>query len=147
MNEEHNNAPAVPLGYINAGHLHEMQSGRVPYAYLYAAPGVGVEVPVYATPAPTQCAPLSDDDITLLLADKIGFGDTELQTVNRSDLVSIIRAVEAAAPAPEPAQEVRLTDEEIESLPVWGRFCGLWSESRKDIAYAIITALREKEKK
>lgn len=48
-------APAVPqgepLGYINAGHLHEIQSGRVPYVYVYAAPGAGAEVPVYTTPS------------------------------------------------------------------------------------------------
>lgn len=40
--------------------------------------------------------PMSEDAITLLLADKIGFGDDDnLQTVNRSDLVEIIRATEA----------------------------------------------------
>lgn len=39
------------LGYINAGHLHEMQCGRVPYVYVYAATGVGAEVPVYTAPS------------------------------------------------------------------------------------------------
>lgn len=42
---------------------------------------------------------MTDDEMTLLLADKIGFGDSDLQTVNRGDLVSIIRAVEAARDA------------------------------------------------
>lgn len=46
-------------------------------------------------PARTELQPMSDDESTLMLADKIGFGDGALQTVNRSDLVSIIRAVEA----------------------------------------------------
>lgn len=41
-----------PLGYINAGHLHEMQQGRLPYAYLYPAKEVGASVPVYVTPQP-----------------------------------------------------------------------------------------------
>lgn len=44
-----------PFGYINDGHLHEMQCGRVPYVYVYAAPGVGAETPVYTThTAPSQ---------------------------------------------------------------------------------------------
>ena len=45
---------------------------------------------------PAPQAALTEDEITLLLADKIGFGDSDLQTVNRGDLVSIIRAVEAS---------------------------------------------------
>lgn len=39
--------------------------------------------------------PMTDDELTLLFADKIGFGDSDLQEVNRGDLVSISRAVEA----------------------------------------------------
>lgn len=33
-----------------------------------------------------------------------------------------------------------LTDEQIEALPVWSRFVGLWPETRKDIARAIEAA-------
>ena len=47
-----------------------------------------------------QYKPMSDDEITLMLADKIGFGDDALQTVNRSDLVSVVRTVEAIASTP-----------------------------------------------
>lgn len=39
--------------------------------------------------------PMTDDELTLLFADKIGFGDSDLQEVNRGDLVSISRAIEA----------------------------------------------------
>lgn len=52
-----------PLGYINAGHLHEIQSGRVPYVYVYAGPSVGAEVPVYTTPA-------AQSQLTLTLTDE-----------------------------------------------------------------------------
>ena len=37
-----------------------------------------------------------------------------------------------------PAQP--LTDEQIEALPVWSHFVGLWPESRKEIARAIEAA-------
>ena len=50
-----------PFGYINAGHLHEIQSGRAPYGYVYAAPGVGAEVPVYTTPATQLQVTLTDE--------------------------------------------------------------------------------------
>lgn len=39
--------------------------------------------------------PMTEDEITLELADRIGFGDEKFQVVNRSDLVRIVRGVEA----------------------------------------------------
>lgn len=45
-----------PIGYINAGHLHELQQKRAPYAYVYRSEEVGASVPIYTTPQP-QPAP------------------------------------------------------------------------------------------
>jgi hypothetical protein len=51
--------PVKPLGYLNAGHIHEMQQGRLPYAYLYPAKEVGASVPVYThAPATLQAEPV-----------------------------------------------------------------------------------------
>ena len=47
-----------PLGFMNAGHVHEMQQGRLPYGYVYPKDGAGASVAVYTSP---QAQPLSDD--------------------------------------------------------------------------------------
>jgi hypothetical protein len=40
----------VALGYMNAGHAHEMQQGRLPYGYVYPKGGAGADVAVYTSP-------------------------------------------------------------------------------------------------
>jgi hypothetical protein len=59
----------VPLGYINAGHLHEMQQGRLPYAYLYPSQEVGASSPVYAAPQPAaaRVGPVPDGFAVVLV--------------------------------------------------------------------------------
>ena len=56
----------VALGYMNAGHVHEMQQGRLLYGYVYSKEGAGVSVAVYTSP-PTlslcQRTPLTDEEI------------------------------------------------------------------------------------
>lgn len=61
-------------------------------------------------------------------------------------VLSFARAVLAAkwgAPAlasSEPVERQPLTDEQIEALPAWSHFVGLWPENRKEIARAIEAA-------
>jgi hypothetical protein len=50
-----------PLGFMNAGHVHEMQQGRLPYGYVYPNGGAGAGVAVYTTPP--QRKPLTDEEI------------------------------------------------------------------------------------
>ena len=40
----------VALGYMNAGHVHEMQQGRLPYGYVYPKGGAGANVAIYTSP-------------------------------------------------------------------------------------------------
>ena len=50
-----------PIGYMNEGHLHELQMGRLPYGYVYPSAGVGAETPIYTAHAsPAQREPLTD---------------------------------------------------------------------------------------
>jgi len=39
-----------PLGFMNAGQVHEMQQGRLPYGYVYPKGGMGAEAAIYTTP-------------------------------------------------------------------------------------------------
>jgi len=39
--------------------------------------------------------------------------------------------------APQPVERVPLTDEQIEALPLWKRFVGLWPETRREIVRTI----------
>jgi hypothetical protein len=54
-----------PMGYMNAGYLHEMQQNRLPYTYVYPKEGVGCHVAVYTSPPPRQ--PLSDEQISVIV--------------------------------------------------------------------------------
>ncbi len=42
------------VGYMNAGHVHELRMGRANYGYVYPKAEVGASVPVYATPQPSE---------------------------------------------------------------------------------------------
>ena len=54
-----------PLGFMNAGHVHEMQQGRLPYGYVYPKKESGTSVAVYTTPP--QRKPLTDEKIYSVL--------------------------------------------------------------------------------
>jgi hypothetical protein len=47
-----------PLGFMNAGNIHEMHQGRMPYGYVYPEGEIGASVAIYtaprAQPAPQQ---------------------------------------------------------------------------------------------
>ena len=43
----------------------------------------------------------------------------------------------AIAAAPQPVAREPLTDEQIEALPLWKRFVGLWPETRREIVRTI----------
>jgi division protein CdvB (Snf7/Vps24/ESCRT-III family) len=75
-----------PLGFMNAGHVHEMQQGRLPYGYVYPKRGDGTSVAVYTTPP--QRKPLSDEEIQDLLMPVRISGD--------GYYLRIARAIEAA---------------------------------------------------
>lgn len=55
LREAEKQAGPVALGYMNAGHLHEMQQGRLPYGYVYAEEGPGAHVAVFLAP-PSESA-------------------------------------------------------------------------------------------
>lgn len=46
-------ATPEPVGYMNAGNIHELKQGALPYGYVYPQKESGVSVPVYAHPAPS----------------------------------------------------------------------------------------------
>jgi hypothetical protein len=43
-----------PLGFMNAGLVHEMQQGSLPYGYVYPKGGSGASVAIYTTPPAAQ---------------------------------------------------------------------------------------------
>jgi hypothetical protein len=43
-------AQGEPIGYMNAGHIHELQQGRSPYGYVYQKAETGASVAVFTTP-------------------------------------------------------------------------------------------------
>lgn len=57
------------------------------------------------------------------------------------DSIGFARAVLAKWGTPQPTQAqagaVPLTDEQIEALPMWKRFVGLWPETRREIVRTI----------
>lgn len=53
-----------PVGYMNAGNIHELKHGGVPYGYVYPQKEAGVSIPVYDHPAPGV---LKDDQIAALV--------------------------------------------------------------------------------
>ena len=66
-------------------------------------------------------------------------------TFDEFDEIGFARAFLAKWGAPasassEPVERQLLTDEQIEALPVWSQFVGLWPENRKEIARAIEAA-------
>ena len=98
-------AKREPIGYMNEGHLHELQMGRLPYGYVYPSAGVGAETPIYTAHAsPAQREPLSDAQIdsapALTLADHSAL-------VGRRELRQFARQIEAACAA---AWGVKLAD-------------------------------------
>lgn len=46
-------ATGEPVGYMNAGNIHELKQGALPYGYVYPQKESGVSVPVYAHTAPS----------------------------------------------------------------------------------------------
>ena len=52
------------LGYMNAGHVHEMQQGRLPYGYVYPKEGSGADAALYTSPpASKPWVGLTDEEI------------------------------------------------------------------------------------
>ena len=39
-----------PIGYMNAGHIYELQQKRIHYGYVYPKERTGAEIPVYTSP-------------------------------------------------------------------------------------------------
>jgi hypothetical protein len=49
-----------PIGYMNAGHIHELQQGRAPYGYVYQKAETGASVAVFTTPQQAS-KPMTDE--------------------------------------------------------------------------------------
>jgi hypothetical protein len=52
-----------PIGYMNAGHVYELQQRRIHYGYVYPKEGTGAEIPVYTSPP--KAAPLTEEQSRL----------------------------------------------------------------------------------
>lgn len=52
---------AEPVGYMNAGHVYELQQKRAGYGYVYPENVTGADTAVYTTPQQSQ--PLTDEQI------------------------------------------------------------------------------------
>ena len=105
------------------------------------APGEGIENAVgrlaalvdAQQPAPSTAVALSDDLRDRLVAISEAVADQDDRAAQ-----AMLREI-LAAPQPSPAQAgaVPLTDEQIEALPLWKRFVGLWPETRREIVRTI----------
>ena len=84
-------------------------------------------------PTPSAAVALSDDLRDRLVAISAAIADHD-DRVAQAMLREIL-----AAPQPSPTQAwaVPLTDEQIEALPLWRRFVGLWPETRREIVQTI----------
>ena len=94
-------AEQVPVGYMNAGHVHELQQKRIPYGYVYQNGGTGAEVAIYTAPQPANREPLTDEEIISVL------GDPKYSTI------TAVRELIRRAAAPAWRAGVPLTDEEL----------------------------------
>ena len=56
---------------------------------------------------------------------------------DEADHIDFARAVLAKWGTPQPVVREPLTDEQIEALPLWKRFVGLWPETRREIVRTI----------
>ena len=86
------------LGYMNAGHVHEMQQGRLPYGYVYPKGGSGANVALY-TSSPAQRKPLTDEEIAKEVEAELTHywnGEYIDTTGARDQLTAFARAIEAA---------------------------------------------------
>ena len=97
-NEAEKQAGPVALGYMNAGHLHEMQQGRLPYGYVYAEEGPGAHVAVFLAPpseSDKEDAELTDEQIDAAALAETGFDGVGTQEMNAFDIRRIVRAARA----------------------------------------------------
>jgi hypothetical protein len=51
-----------PIGYMNAGHIYELQQKRIHYGYVYPKEGTGAEIAVFTRPQPAQLQRLSEEE-------------------------------------------------------------------------------------
>jgi hypothetical protein len=70
-----------PVGFMNAGHVHEMQQGRLPYGYVYPKGGNGASVAVYTAPLtqPAQQKPVAwvrEHELPLVPGDAFSWVET-----------------------------------------------------------------------
>ena len=70
-----------PVGFMNAGHVHEMQQGRLPYGYMYPKGGIGADIAVYTTPPKRPWAGLTDE---FCITEVIDVGQYSLQIIFKS---------------------------------------------------------------
>ena len=83
-----------PLGFMNAGHVHEMQQGRLPYGYVYPKDGAGASVAVYTSQQAQPQQPLSEEEIQQLKLD-CGYGYYSSYEVSAA-FISGVKECEAA---------------------------------------------------
>ena len=93
---------------------------------------------------PTTCTvPVEFLRGVIALCSQRGFSPENIEAWDKSDkwVADLWRKAEAALATPQPTQAqagaVPLTDEQIEALPLWKRFVGLWPETRREIVRTI----------
>lgn len=86
-------ATGVTVGYMNAGNIHELKQGALPYGYVYPQKESGVSVPVYAHPAPS----VPDVDFELQELREIERAMDDFADCGETDVVDtlLLRAVQA----------------------------------------------------
>jgi len=127
-----------PLCFINAGHVHELQQGRLPYGYVYPAEEVGASVPLYPHPSHTQPPamhtdgwlqdggllyrltderrPQNRDEINVTMAD--GSRSPESRARRAGELLDRIRATKPPAQAERAWQPIETAPESMDKCVV-----------------------------
>jgi hypothetical protein len=84
-----------PVGFMNAGHVHEMQQGRLPYVYVYPKGGVGADIAVYTTPPKRPWVGLTDEQIWKFWSSRPEVPEGEDDSME-AEFVAAVRRVLAA---------------------------------------------------
>ena len=57
-----------PVGFMNAGHVYELQQKRITYGYVYPKKEIGASVAVYTTPPQREWVGLTDQESIDIIA-------------------------------------------------------------------------------
>ena len=55
-----------PVGFMNVGHVYELQQKRITYGYVYPKKEIGASVAVYTTPSQREWVGLTEEDFSAI---------------------------------------------------------------------------------